>query len=327
MKLKPATTLQKPGVKHTCVNRIAIIDIGTNTFNLVIAEKNSSGKIVFVHQKELPVELGRGGIHKALITPDAFDRAIKALLSHRLIIDKYEPVEFYAFATSAVRDAANSKDFTERIRIETGVEIKVISGDEEAHWIYEGVKHASLLSKRTSIIMDIGGGSTEFIIGNDKGIYWKQSYPLGVSRLFEIFQPENPISAKNKKDVEEYCLNALSDFFSAAERYNPLELIGSSGSFESFAQMLICREGKKSVPKNGFNIKLTGFENLYNDILASTLEQRLKMRGLLKMRANAFGFSVMLTKLVLDKLSIPKMTLSLYSLKEGIAGYMLGMKE
>ncbi|NNM95360.1 MAG: phosphatase [Bacteroidia bacterium] len=303
--------------------RIAILDLGTNTFNLVIAEKGKQGEPVFIYKKELPVELGKGGIHKSHITAEAAERAVKALHAHRKSIGEFGVDSDYAFATSAVRDAANGREFAERIRIETGIEIKIITGDEEAQWIYEGVKHASVLSEKTSVIMDIGGGSTEFIIADRSNISWKRSYPLGVSRLFEMFRPENPISAASQSEIFKHCELVLEDFFAAAAGLQPIELIGSSGSFESFAQMILCRKNISEMPENGFDIDLEEFEKLHSDILASTLEQRLKMRGLLEMRANAFGFSVMLTGLVLKRLALRKMTLSLYSLKEGIAGHYL----
>ncbi len=306
---------------------IAILDLGTNTFNLLIAEKGKQGIPVFIFKKELPVEIGKGGIHKGFITPEATERAIKALHQHRKTITEHGVENFFAFATSAVRDASNSKEFTDRIRIETGIEIKIVTGEEEAEWIYKGVKHASVLSDKTSVIMDIGGGSTEFIIANKDEIFWKRSYPLGVTRLYEIFYPSDPRSKEKKEKVEKHIVDMLQDLFAAAAKFKPIELIGSSGSFDSFAQMLIARGATAQKPINGFDYPIGEFEKLYNDLLVSTLEERLKMLGLITMRAPMFVYSAILTKLALDELSISKMTLSQYALKEGIAGYLLDKLE
>lgn len=303
--------------------RIAILDLGTNTFNLVIAEKGEQGLPVFIYKKELPVEIGKGGIHKGHIKAEAIERAIKALHLHRKTITEYKVENFFAFATSAVRDAANSKEFTERMRIETGIEIKIVSGEEEAQWIYEGVKYAHVLSDKTSIIMDIGGGSTEFIIANKDKIFWKKSYPLGVTRLYEMFYPSDPMTQEKQQEVEQHISDKLADMFAAAEKHKPLELIGSSGSFDSFAQMIICREGGTYEAPNGYDFPMKEFDKLYNDLMVSTLEERLKMPGLIQMRAPMFVYSAMLTKLVLDRLSIKRMKLSHYALKEGIAGHLL----
>jgi exopolyphosphatase/guanosine-5'-triphosphate,3'-diphosphate pyrophosphatase len=115
----------------------------------------------------------------------------------------------------------------------------------------------------------------------------------------------------------------VADMFHAAKMYNPIELIGSSGSFDSFAQMIISRTNSKAKADNGYDYPLDEFDKLYYDLLASTLEQRLKMPGLITMRAPMFVYSALLTKIVLDKLEIKKMTLSHYALKEGIAGHLL----
>jgi exopolyphosphatase / guanosine-5'-triphosphate,3'-diphosphate pyrophosphatase len=302
--------------------RIAILDLGTNTFNLLIAEKGEHGKPVFIYSKELPVEIGKGGIHKKEITSDATQRAIKALHTHRLKMDEFAIDEYYAFATSAVRDAQNGKEFTRKMRIETGIEIKVLSGEEEAGWIYEGVKYASVLGKGSSLIMDIGGGSTEFIIADEKIIFWKKSYPLGVSRLYEIFYPADPLVPK-KAEVEKHILTMLQDMLEAAKTFKPKELIGSSGSFESFAEMIIHRTHSNEKAINGYIYPLKEFEKLYDDLIVSTVEERLQMPGLIPMRAPMFAYSAVLTDLTLKKLSLKRMRLSRYAMKEGIAGDLL----
>jgi len=307
------------------MSRIGILDLGTNTFNLLIAEKDGQGAPVFIYSKELPVEIGKGGIHKREITAEAMQRAIKALHTHRAKMDEFNIEEYYAFATSAVRDAENGKDFVNKMLIETGIEIKILSGDEEAGWIYEGVKHASVLGKQCSLIMDIGGGSTEFVIADEKEIFWKNSYPLGVSRLYEIFYPADPLLPK-KEEVEKHILTMLVDMLKAAELFKPVELIGSSGSFDSFAEMIIHRTSSNEKAVNGYEYPLEEFEKLYDDLIVSTVDERLTMPGLVQMRAPMFAYSAILTHLTLHKLSLKKMKLSRYAMKEGIAGSLLATK-
>ena len=301
---------------------IAILDLGTNTFNLLIAEKGKDGNPVFIYSKELPVEIGKGGIHKAYITPEATERAINALHVHNKTIAEHNIKDVYAFATSAVRGAENKKEFTDRIKKETGIDIHILSGEEEAQWIYEGVKHASVLGDHVSVIMDIGGGSTEFIIANNKEIFWKKSYQLGVTRLYEMFNRTDKLFEK-QSEVEKHITDLISDLIEAGKKYKPIELIGSSGSFESFAQILLTRAGSNIKPDNGYNFSMVEFDKLYSELMESTLEERLQMPGLIKMRAPMFAYSGILTKLVLTKLGIEKMRLSHYALKEGIAGHLL----
>jgi exopolyphosphatase/guanosine-5'-triphosphate,3'-diphosphate pyrophosphatase len=170
--------------------------------------------------------------------------------------------------------------------------------------------------------MDIGGGSTEYIIADENEIFWKKSYPLGVSRLYEIFYPADPLIHK-KAEVENHISTMLQDMFEAAKKFKPVELIGSSGSFDSFAEMIIHRtaSGKKAV--NGFEYPLEEFEKMCQELMVSTVEERLQMPGLIQMRAPFFAYSVVLTDMALKTLSLKRMKLSRYSMKEGIAGDLL----
>lgn len=304
------------------MQRIAILDLGTNTFNLLIAEKGNDGNPVFIFTEELPVEIGKGGIHKAHITAEATQRAIHALNKHRKTISGFGITGQYAFATSAVRGAENKKEFIERIRIETGIEINILSGEDEARWIYEGVKHTGLLGEQVSLIMDIGGGSTEFIIAGNHTIFWKKSYLLGVTRLYEIFDRTQRLEEK-QDEIATYISGELNDLFEAGKLFKPVELIGSSGSFESFAQIIEAESGGMAYPANGYLFSMTKFDELNNRLIGSTLKERLKIQGLIEMRAPMFAYSSILIKTVLQALKIKTMRLSNYSLKEGIAGYLL----
>ncbi|MCC6689956.1 MAG: phosphatase, partial [Bacteroidia bacterium] len=160
---------------------VAVIDLGTNTFNLLIAELLAAGKYRILYNTKLPVKLGKGGINKNQLLPDAMERGINALNDYKNIIAQYNVAKTYAFATSAMREATNSNEFIKRIH-ELGISVDVISGDREAELIYKGVRLAIDIGEQHVVVMDIGGGSTEFIIANNKQILWKKSFLLGVSR-------------------------------------------------------------------------------------------------------------------------------------------------
>ncbi|HXB12091.1 MAG TPA: phosphatase [Bacteroidia bacterium] len=304
------------------MQHIAIIDMGTNTFNLLIAEKGKDGKPNFIYSRELPVEIGKGGIHKGHITDEATERAVNALHLHNKTIAEHNIKDVYAFATSAVRDAGNQKEFSEKVKKEAGIDIHILSGEDEAKWIYEGVKHASVLGEHVSLIMDIGGGSTEFIIANSDTVFWKKSYPLGVTRLYEMFNQSDRLM-ENQREVGKYIADMIVELIEAAKEHSPVELIGSSGSFESFAQIILSRTGGEPNPQNGYDFSMEEFDKLYSELMKSTLEERLQIQGLISMRAPMFAYSGLLTKSVLIRLGIKKMKLSHYALKEGIAGHLL----
>ena len=153
--------------------RNAILDFGTNTFNLLIVEDGNGRELNIIHISKEPVKLGRGGIHRKIITEDAFLRGIKAIENHFQRIKEFGAEKTYAFATSAIRDANNGKAFIREVKDKFNLYVNVIPGEREAELIYKGVRMSCGFSDETVLILDIGGGSNEFIIANKKQIYWK----------------------------------------------------------------------------------------------------------------------------------------------------------
>src|SRR5690606_8830905 len=145
---------------------------------------------------KISVKLGQGGFRKNNIGKAAFERGVSAMLKLDSLIKKHKVEKTVAFATSAIRSSSNGEDFVRRIYQETGIEITVISGLREADFIFNGVTHSMHFGTEKRLVLDIGGGSIEFIIGNENEIFWKQSYNLGIARLLEKIKPSNPITSK-----------------------------------------------------------------------------------------------------------------------------------
>ena len=171
------------------VVREAVIDLGTNTFNLLIAQIDN-GQLIRIYSDKLPVLLGMGGINKGVITDSAMLRAKNALILFHESCKKYKVVGINGIGTSALRAASNSSELIDFARIELGIPIEVISGNREAELIYHGVRLSNAISN-PCVIMDIGGGSTEFIGASSTGINWTKSFDIGVSRIFQqLGKPE-----------------------------------------------------------------------------------------------------------------------------------------
>jgi exopolyphosphatase/guanosine-5'-triphosphate,3'-diphosphate pyrophosphatase len=307
------------------MSRIAIIDLGTNTFNLLIVEVNVDKTYQQVFQTKISVKLGEGGINKGYIAPVPFNRGIDALKTHKQTIEKYNVDKVYAIATSAIRGASNGIDFVTKAKQESGIDVKIITGDIEAETIYLGVRDAVKMSSETSLIIDIGGGSTEFVIANNHQIFWKQSFLLGVARLLELFYPSDPITANEKQTVENYLSKELQPLFEAVKKYPITELIGSSGSFDSIAEMMAHKFYSPHIleGKTEFIFNLEYYSAIHEMILKSTLAERLQMKGLAAMRVDMIVISSILVNFIIKSFSITKMRLSTYSLKEGILSGIL----
>ncbi len=298
--------------------RIAVIDLGTNTFNLLIKETETGETF---YNDKIPVKLGEGGISNNQIAEAPFQRGIDALKAHAQTIKEVGADKVVAFATSAIRTADNGQAFVGEVKKQTNITVNVIDGDQEAYFIYVGVKQCLEMGNTTSLIMDIGGGSTEFIIynkGND--VLWKRSYMLGVSRLRENFTPNDPIIESDIEKLNTHFEKELVDLAEAIKTHQPEVLIGSSGSFETLADMIQHRIGKpvdiKSIKELDFDI--TEINKLHKVLLASTLVERLQMDGLIPMRADTIAISSLQIQYILNTFGIEKMKMSAYALKEGV---------
>lgn len=294
----------------TKVIRKAVIDLGTNTFNLLIAEW-IEGKWRRIHTEKDGVALGMGGINQKVITEDAYKRAETALTKFRLISESFDVSEIRAIGTSAIRDAKNQLEFVERIKNAVGIQILVISGDEEADFIYKGVEKTIDFSK-PSLIMDIGGGSTEFILVDSVGIQAKVSLNIGVSRMLQLFSCDDPIKPEQVLELNHWLEEQANGFF---DELQVSRLIGASGSFETFYELI----HNTTIPSLDAAIELP-FPSFYSELdglVYSTQAERDINPWIVPIRKKMAPYAAVKTKWVIDKLGITETYLSPYSLKEG----------
>jgi len=301
------------------------MDLGTNTFHLLIAEGNINDFREIVHE-HIAVKLGEGGINKDIILRAAFERGINTMKDFTRQIRDNKVQQIRAIATSALRNASNGKDFIREVKKETGIEIEVVDGEREATFIYEGVKAAGLLTPESSLIMDIGGGSVEFIICNDKNLVWKQSFEIGAARLMEKFHHADPIPPAAIEALELYLEHALSDLFKAVKDTNIYNLIGSSGAFETFAELAAFKRSDVFDLKKIKNY-VFDYEELLDvtdRLLLSTHAEREANPLIIPVRVDMIVVASLITRYILQKLAINHVALCTYSLKEGVLAGMMG---
>lgn len=299
--------------------RTAIIDLGTNTFHLWIADKISN-TITTVFKKQIAVKLGEGGINKGIIAPDAFERGILALLEFSADILLYEVENTLAIATSAIRSAENGEEFMQQALEQTGITIQPIDGNTEARLIFEGVKNSIDITGESYLVMDIGGGSVEFIIGSNNDILWKGSFEIGCARLVEKFHRNDPIAPDEVTALRSYLTEQLQPLFVAGHQHAINRLVGAAGSFESVADLVADLSGKDTfLPgENHCAIDLPDFQDIYHSLLTSTYREREKMRGLADYRVEMIVVAAILIDLVIQELGITRLYCSAFSLKEGV---------
>lgn len=298
---------------------IAVIDCGTNTFNLLIVKSGTETGFQKIYSDRIAVRLGESGINSGIIATEAYNRGIAALAEFSKAITMHGAGQVLAYATSAIRDAANGKSFTEQVYKNFGISLQVIDGEKEAELIYYGNRAAFNLGVNTSLIMDIGGGSNEFILCNNDTILWKQSFRIGAARLLEKFKYSNPITDTEINTVMSYLDEQLSDLFRAAKRFPPITLIGSSGAFDSIVEMIHGEFNGEpfSAEKTAYDVDIDQYQRIAGMVIAATSEQRRKIKGLIPIRVDMIVISCIMINHVLKRLNISKMRVSSYSLKEG----------
>jgi len=310
--------------------RISVIDLGTNTFNLLIVETGDDQAYKIIYNNKLPVKLGKSGIDKKEIRPDAITRGLNAIDRHLQTIREYNSEKTFAFATSAVRSARNGEQFVKMIHQRFNLEVDIINGDREAELIYYGVKQAVQLNNEKILILDIGGGSNEFIIADRDNVYWKKSYPLGVARILAKFRPSDPISIEEIEFISNYLEERLSDLFEEFRKHKISTLVGASGSFETIAAMVRADdahvESETGTAPESVNIDLNDFENLYRKLINSTLKERKQMKGLESMRLEMIVLATLIVKFILQKLKLTRLVQSNFALKEGVIYEIINLK-
>ena len=299
--------------------KIAVIDLGTNTFHLLIATIEG-GKIHPIHKEKIPVKIGEGGIENGTITETALNRGIETLSYFKSIAEDHGVSKVWATATSAFRSAKNQNELKEAILLKTGIEIDIIDGDEEAQLIYEGVKHAVHLTEERHLIMDIGGGSVEFIICNNETVFWKQSYEIGGQRLMNKFHQHDPIHKSDINALQEYLTDQLSSLKKACEEFSPKTLVGASGSFDTLCEIYYKKHNVTIdlEKRTEYELPFEVFHDIVKEIVAKDLNDRLHIPGMIEMRANMIVVACLLIEFVIDTYGIQKITSSTYALKEGL---------
>lgn len=300
--------------------KIAVLDLGTNTFNLLIHQIDGKS-FTLLHKDKIAIKLGEGGINQGIILPAPFKRGLDAIKQHLHTSRQFNVDQVVAFGTSALRSAKNGEDFKAAVKQQLNLEIEIIDGNREAELIYKGVKKTNLLSKTPCLIMDVGGGSTEFIIGTESEILWKRSYPIGAARLLDRFNHQEPILSSEIEAIQSYLTDQFSALEAEVKSFGVTKMIGSSGSFETLADILSFEKTSKSIfdsPFTSIPIDLDHLNQVIPAILSKNTADRLLMKGMLPLRVDMMVVVCIFIQLIIKKLTIKEVHLSDFAMKEGM---------
>lgn len=300
---------------------LAAIDLGTNSFHLIIVKVHSDGSFESLGKEKESVRLGLGSGSSDVITPDAIERGLKCLKRFKALAE-IQNAEIRAVATSALREAKNRNVFLERAKNELGLNIEVVSGFEEARLIYFGILQGLPVFDKKILMIDIGGGSTEILVGKEGQIEFAQSLKIGAIRLTDKFFNGDP---NEEKDIEQCKLHVegmISPYKREIEKLNPEVIIGSSGTIQALASMILSEKGEEFEEQRSLNNfsfssdELKKVRNILNQ--ANTLKKRTKIPGLDAKRADIIVAGSIILEQIFKTFSLKSLSISEYALREGI---------
>lgn len=314
--LSPVITAANPS--NVPAELHAAIDIGTNSMHLVVARADADGGFDVLTTEKQMVRLGTGGGEMKQLAPDAIERGISALARMVAVARSMGVDDVNAVATSAVREATNKNEFLDRARDEIGIDVDVISGFEEARLIHLGVLQALPVFDQRLILADIGGGSTELLVGEGGAPIEARSMKLGAIRLTERFFPD-PIPSTEQIDAcRAYIRAALAPVAHELGGHQPEIAIGSSGTITTLAEMAAARRGETTRQMNGVSFTRAELDAILDDFVGASPEQRLKMDGLDEKRVDIILGGGLLLAEIFRAFDLEKMTISEYALREGV---------
>jgi exopolyphosphatase/guanosine-5'-triphosphate,3'-diphosphate pyrophosphatase len=297
--------------------KVAVIDLGTNTFHLLIAEIRAANQFKTIFRKRHFVKLAEEGIQTIGKKPLA--RGFEALKCFREILDEHGIKKVKAIGTAALRTASNGAAFIKEVKQKYNIQIELIDGSREAELIYKGVTLAVPFKERNYLLMDIGGGSVEFIIANQRQILWAQSFPIGVAVLYKNFHQTEPMAASELYELQTFLNRILKPLCLALKEHPCSILVGASGTFDVLEFLL----SKEQNLENHAFVAVKDFFPLYLRLLRSTKKERFDLKEIPDTRADMIVVALVLIEHILKLASIKDIIVSNFAMKEGILSEMM----
>lgn len=300
------------------VKRIAAIDIGTNSFHAVIVDVYPDGSFYTIDKLKEMVLLAEKGFDNRL-SDAAFKRALSALKKIKTLCDHQGAERILAYATSAIREAENGGELIQKVIDEVGIKIVAIPGRVEAELIGLAVQHGVDLPSSPSLLMDVGGGSVEYIIANKEKFFHLSSKKLGVARMTSRFVDHDPITDEEIDSLTKHFQTNLADVAQSFASNRASMLVGSSGTMENIALMIAYRKNKSpNMSVNELEFTADDFFDLYNDVIEMDYDERAKLKGLDEKRISLLPAGLVLVNYVLKTFGIKRIKISSQALREGI---------
>lgn len=308
---------------------LAAIDVGTNSIHMVVVRiQPALPSFDIIAREKDTVRLGERSEKTGKLTPEAISRAMATLKRCKALADGLEAEEIIAVATSAVREAPNGRDFIQKVEAELGLSINLISGQEEARRIYLGVLSGMEFNHQPHIILDIGGGSTELILGDGHEPLYLSSTKVGAVRLTDKLITTDPISEREFEQLRGYILGMLEwpleDLRAHLDPEQPPRLVGTSGTIETLVELHLRKQGSSPNLLQGLEMSDQDLQDLIKQLRKLDCEDRRDMSGMSEKRADIIVAGAVILQEVMGDLGLKSITVCERALREGmVVNWML----
>jgi len=304
--------------------RRAIIDVGTNSIKLLVADV-SGRNVRPVHEESRQTRLGRGFYETHRLQPEAVACTAEAVWEFAETAREKNSDSIRVIATSAARDAVNPKDLTQAIERAAGLKVEIITGEREAEWVFKGVTTDAELARQPLLLLDVGGGSTEFILGQGEHKHFAQSFPLGTVRLMEKFPHGDP----PLRGQFNACRDWLKSFLKAEIRpkINPalrrearsssgeIQLVGTGGTTSILARMANKLDRFDRERIEATQLSLEQLKAQRRKLWSLPLAERKEIPGLPKLRADVILTGVLIYEAVMEEFGFEQLRISTRGLR------------
>jgi exopolyphosphatase/guanosine-5'-triphosphate,3'-diphosphate pyrophosphatase len=297
--------------------KLAVVDIGTNSIHMLMAEILPNFSYEVIGREKEMIRLGDGTLTQGYLSDELMEVGLQTLKKFKYLANSKGITKINAVATSAVREAQNGGGFLKRIKKETGINVRIITGEEEGRLIYLGVKHSIPLKAGNSLIIDIGGGSVEMMVVTRQEILFLTSLKLGSARLYSRFLEKKPGQGFSK--MENHIREEIREAVEAILELGFSEVIGTSGTLNNLAAMAFYQQHPSGVSLSRSPVlTLKDLETLYAQLRRASPEQRLEMKGLDPRRSDIILSGAAVASTIAGALNVEKIHVADKALREGM---------
>lgn len=290
----------------------AIIDIGTNSVRLLMAEKDEKGEWKTLRKELRSTRLGEGMTDKATIGQGAKERTLSAVEEFTAMAKLEGAEDIFAYGTSIMRDASNGEEFADEVTAASGVPVRILSGKEEAYYSYIG---AAGTSGVITSVVDIGGGSTEICVGFGTDVGARHSFRLGCVRCSKQF---DTTTARGRAELKKHCFTLFRETGLMESMRNVKRWIGVGGTVTSLASMLQELEVYDSLKVQDYVIHPEDVSKILEKLSKMSYDDKCHMKGLLPSRADIIVAGVVILDSLMEYFALSEITVSDRDLSEGL---------